>query len=82
MTKPIPEALERTYLEPMGFEETEMLYRMVCLGLNSGDPKVRGILYAKVQKGYENAKLGRAWVCTRDNIEGQKAGRGKAKERV
>jgi hypothetical protein len=64
---------EKTYLGPLTADETEMLYRMVCLGILSGDQKVKSSLFNKVALAQENAKLGRAWLCTRDILETQKA---------
>lgn len=63
---------EYTYVEPLNAEETEMLYRIVCLGVNSGDPVVRSKLYTKIAKAKENAQLGRAWISTRDILEMQR----------
>lgn len=80
--KGLPPKYERTYLGPMNAEETEMLYRIVCLGVLSGNPTVRAELYKKVGKAYENVKIGRSWICTRDIILTQQEADGKEKERA
>lgn len=80
--KPPPEKYVLTYLEPLNVEEIEMLHRIVCLGTLGGDHKTRSSLFTKIQKGYENVRAGRAWVCTRDIMEMQKAEHGKKTERV
>lgn len=72
---------ETTYLEPLTIEEVEMLHRYVCSGMFGGDAKVRSSLYNKVQKAKENSQLGRAWYCTRDILETQKATSGKSSKK-